>query len=703
MSLYPSSEQDQIAYWEREIAYCLQYYKPWFNASQYLLDQYNLDEATFQEQAKVQYAGSGSDPTQRVKSNLVFGWIDQSVANAAANYPQFRVTPHNERAIGRQNSVAEISNFWYKSAGQLKQDKRTLLDAHLCPYAGGKLGWWADANQEAHQIISADPEFVEDDPEHENIMLITGLEMQVTDSQNHAHHIAEHVAALQDPELDPVAQLRIQHHIDWHKHMEERGTPTHSSNDQWESPFYTRWQPGDFLIDPLAQNGLTDARYVMFRWRRPLYEVQATPFFQNVIDLEPQSAHRLAGAPNKDRNLLGMSTKLPDQFDVVEGWDIYARNFPKTAHRRVDLDLTIVPGHSKMLRRYDEWPYDTLQDYPAELLQLTLGIKSWHNHAPLLLAGGSSIQGLTNEILDSYLHIIRRTKNIFLYDPQYMEEDDIFDVLGADDMTAHPVDGLADAGNKAFVPVQFGDVPPEKGELVRIIHGLLDRSAGTPQPVSSVNPDSATEARNIDDRTSARENDRNAAFFAFQERKATKFWQLTAEFKPKRMFLIDPRNAPDVQRAIQVDDEIAAGQFGFEIEITSEANARSVERKQGMDLLNLVAGLAPLFQQKYGDIPNIAVILERLLRKGFDEHDIDTIMPFLKAAKDQTANGEITPDIAAQMAGQAPARADVQATQQAVNQGAAAGPVQQQAFNANAARASNIQGAGNSPANSGAP
>lgn len=705
--MYPRSEAEQVAYWEREIEYCLQYYKPWFDAGQFLLDQYNLDEATFQERLRAQEAGDANDPTQRVKSNLVFGWIDQSVANAAANNPEFRVVPFNEEAIGKQAQVARISNYWYKTTGQLKQDKRTLIDAHLLPFGGGKIGWWEDVNQAANEIVTGDPEYILDDPEDENNLLVGGVETRVSETQNHDYHIELHTQALQNPDIDPVAIARLSGHIQWHKDLLERGAPTHSSTDQWASPFYTRWQPGDFLIDPLAQNGLEDARYVLFRWRRPLYEVRATSFFSNTNDLEPAASARLAGAPAKRRELVSASTSLHDQFDMVEGWDIYARNFPISTGRRANLDITIVPGHSKMLRRYDSWAYESMQDYPAECLQLSLGVKTWHNHAPLLLAGGSSIQGLTNEILDSFLHIVRRTKNIFLYDPAHVDEDKIYDILGAGDMTAHAVEGLSEAGNRAIVPIQFGDVPPEKNQLVSIAHSLFDRSAGTPQPVSSVNPDSATEARNIDQRTSARENDRNAAFFKFQERKATKFWNLTTEFRPKRLFLVDPENADELKRAVQVDDSIAAGQYLFEIEVTSEASARSTERKQGMDLLNLIAGLAPLFQQKYGDIPNIALLLERLLRRGFDIHNVEAFIPFLSQASDQSEQPPITPDVAQQMAGQAEARPDVGAIQQANNLGAQSGPVQQQAFNANATRESNAAGGipgGNTPPNTpGAP
>jgi len=185
---YPRDKEGQIAYWERQIDYTVRYYKPWFDASQYLIDQYNLDASTLRERI-TEGAHGTDDPTLRVKSNLVFGWIDQSVANAGANHPKFRVTPLNKDGVGADKHVARISDHWYKLTNQLEQDKRTLLDAHLCPWGGGKLGWAADDTRDAMRIVNGDPEYVLDNPEEENLLIAGGQMTLVTEEQNHPLHI----------------------------------------------------------------------------------------------------------------------------------------------------------------------------------------------------------------------------------------------------------------------------------------------------------------------------------------------------------------------------------------------------------------------------------------------------------------------------------------------------------------------------------
>jgi hypothetical protein len=129
----------------------------------------------------------------------------------------------------------------------------------------------------------------------------------------------------------------------------------------------------------------------------------------------------------------------------------------------------------------------------------------------------------------------------------------------------------------------------------------------------------------MDKRNSAREDERAQAFKQFQIRKATKFWQLTTEFKPDRVFLIDP----NAREFISITEDMAKGEYDFEIDITSGSRAVALERKQYLDLINLMGGLSDKLQQIYGEPPNLGELVKLLLVRGYEIHDPERILPFL--------------------------------------------------------------------------
>ena len=669
MSLsYPSRSRvdDRVNYWTRQLDYATRYYKPYFEAANVLIKQYNMDAASLRETLKEAEVGRNIDPGHRVKANIVYGWVAQSVANIAAHDPKFRVLPFNKEGVGAETSVARISDYWYTETGQLEQDRRVLLDAFLSPFGVAKVGWSTDVEGMIERIVNFDPQNVIDDPVIENDFLLAGQPTRVMADQMHDQHIETHTLLLQTPELHRTIQVLLGDHIEEHNRQFNRGDPDRNTSIKWEAPFGQRWEPGSVLIDPLAQNGITDARWVAFRYKKPIDEILMDQTLNNTSDLEP--TERLDGAP-ESKNL-----DLKDDFGLVVGWEIWARNFPVDIGQRRNLLLNIVPGHKQFLRDDEEWPYETIEDYPLEVLNFERGIHTWFNHAPLTMAGADSIQSLAHEMLDAFANTARKQKNLFLYDPDLIEEDEIESVLHAPDLTAFPVEGLADSGGRAVMPIQFGQAQSEKNNLLDMVMGLLDRTAGTPQPGRMPDPDSATEANIIDRRTSAREDERADLFNKFQIRKATKFWNLTTEFRPERLFLIDPR----AETFVQVDEDIVKGQYAFEIDITSSSTAMMLERKQWLDLLNLMSGQVQVFQMIYQQVPNLARITELLLTRGYQIQDPETILPMLEKSLEQDA---ILPEEAiAQLSGQQ-LSPEVQAAMQAANQGREQGPALAEQFN----------------------
>ena len=124
---------------------------------------------------------------------------------------------------------------------------------------------------------------------------------------------------------------------------------------------------------------------------------------------------------------------------------------------------------------------------------------------------------------------------------------------------------------------------------------------------------------------------------------------MTTEFRPERVFLVDPISNDLAKRFIQIEQGMAQGQDDFDIEGTSAPANVALERKQWEDLLNLFTGLTPTFQQLYGNPPDIAYIAEQLLIRAFGIHNPETVLPFL------AQRGKPTPipeEIMAQMTGQ---------------------------------------------------
>ena len=639
---YGSTDDQKIAYWTRQLDYSHAQLKPVFDAADVLIRQYENEPSSSRERHQEDQQGLESH-LSRVKANLVFGWIEQSIANLLERNPTFKITPQSPEAAEGGPVVSAVSNYWYQETNQLRQDERVLLDAFLCPYGVKKLGWTADFDERISNILDEDEgeslfDF-EDDIESENLFLATGAPTRVAVEHDHISHIEGHVRALQDPNLDEAGENTLRAHIDRHEKLRNRPEPDRNTDIQWEAPFGIRWNPADFLIDPLAQDGLNDAQWIAFRSRRRVEDIKANPNYENTSGLEPSS--RPPGAPTQD------PTMEEDDFGLVTLYEIWARDFPTSNGKRENLLIVMAEGHDKLLRHDTEWPYSNIENFPAELLVFQHSIEKWFTRPTLVMAGGDNIQALANEILDSFLNVVRKSKNSILYDPDLVQASEIDQILQAPDMAAFPVRGLAEAQGRAVQPIDFGRISGEKGELLTLIQQLFDRAAGTPQPVAR-GVDTATEASIAERRTSAREARRGGLLAEFQVNTARKFWKMTTQFRPERLFMIHPQ-APEWSA---VSDEVVKGDYRFRIDISSQQSNLALERKNQMDLLNLFVGITPIFQQIYGAPPNIAKLAERLLTRGYGEQVPEEILPMLaQMGGDEALDPQMQAIIEQQLAG----------------------------------------------------
>jgi len=643
---YPRKSVDRAKYWLNLIKYSQQKSKPLFDACDVLVKQYFNEASTEREYSAGSGGGSGDEEhVRRIKAGIIYGWIDQTLSNMLDRDPILQCYPENKEsaessdpgdpnALSRAAVTSKINNYVYRTTKQLKVDEKVAFNAMVYPYGCVKIGYEEDFDREEQELLQTGVELGElDSAEDENLFLMQGQDVRVDGGHDHIRHISVHELLLKgelinmpDEEADFIGEV-VGEHIEIHKKFHDRPGVSPNTAVQRDFPFAVNWPPGMFVTDVFCTEGPQDARWVAFGWELPIDEVKADPNLENTKDLEPS---RWQDAPDiKDG-------EPDDGLGVVRGWEIWAKNAPVGRGKFRDILINVAEGHDKPLREEEEWPYDRLEDYPAETLTFQPGVRNWFHKPPLLMGGGDTVQALMNEVLDSFLSIIRKQKNLWLVDPATGIDNTVLqDLVDGPDGSIAVVKGLTEHAGKGIIPLPFHQVPPEKGELLSILQQIFDRSVGTPQPQQMPKVDTATEASILEKRNTARENRRSGLMSDFQIRKARKMWQLITQFRPSKLFLID-KQAP---KFAQVTAEIARGEYLFTMDVSSHSTAVSVERSQWMDLLNLFAGLTPVMIQSFGMPPNLPEIARRLLVRGFSERVVEEILPMLEQAANTMQQG----------------------------------------------------------------
>ena len=626
---YPTEDSGKISFWHSELKKSVDFIEPYMKAGRRMVRLYNNMATTEREDDLDWNSHNDAENNMRVKASLVFAWVDQSVANMLERNPEFSVKPGNSIATEGANVVEKAINYWYDESGQFQQDRHIALDAHLLPYAVKKIGWSAVLENQKNIYFGDISDIILDDPEEENQVIFEGEVTKATVNQSHDEHIDAH-QEFRDTVGLPVEIVEIlDDHIKHHNALKELDQPVVDTTVKWESPFGTRWQADDFLMDPYATEGLTDARWIAFRIRQPLHWWKNNPNYENTEDLKPNARLSTDGKGKKGFNYKTLEGRdQGDTFEdyaMVEGWEIWARDFPVTSTQNRNVLITIAEGHDKLLQHEEEWPYENIEDYPATLLKFTTNTKTWINKPILTLSGADNIQTLMNEFLDSMLYTLRKSKNVFIYDQNTFDKDEIQAILDAPDGSVFGVDNLNQfsGGNMPILALPYQQVPNDKEQFLNMIQNFLDRTAGTPQPSRNITAETATESQIIEKRNNAREGARANLFQSMQIETARKFWQLHQQFKPDRQFLIDPRT----NNWVAVSEDVAKGEYNFRIDVAPRQASMAVERKNLLDLFNLLVGTVPAFLNLKLPPPNIAKALELLLRRGYDIHDPETLVP----------------------------------------------------------------------------
>jgi hypothetical protein len=693
---YPIEEDKQVLFWQTQIGFSQEQAKEEFQAGNVLAKQFFNEAATSREEETRD--AIQEEVVRRTKSNIIFGYIDQYLSNILDRAPVFQLFPETREAAAKIDpndpssltlsaGTSKIVNYRYRESHQLSVDERVARDAMIYPYGVAKIGFEVDVDELAQELLQENVELELEDPEEENSFLSIGNPVLVTDNQDHRWHIETHVAFLQSMDFvllpasqAAVAEQAIREHIALHRKFDRRRAPSSNTNVKRGSPWAVRWPPWLFVTDTFSMEGLQDCRWCAFGWELPIEAVQANPNYRNTSDIKPI---RVSDSPDKHESF---GEGESDGLDMIRGWEIWAKRFPtgnSQRNKHEDLLLTIVEGHDKFIQKETEWPYDRIDDYPASTVVYQPGLKKWFHKSPMIMGGGDTVQALINEILDSFLSIIRKQKNIWLVDPRAgLDANKIQEIIQAPDPSVIQVPGLSELGSGAIIPLPFHQIPPDKNNMLGVLLNMFDRAMGTPQPNTIPDSDSASEANINERRNTSRENRMSAIISDFQLDKAKKMWQLDAQYQPDKLFLLD-KNA---QSFLSISKEMALGEYQFTMDVTSHSTQLAVERSQWMDLLNLFAGLTPVMIETFGFPPNLPELARRLLVRGFSEKVVEEILPVLQqAATAQAQRTPLPPEEIGQGPGLQPGTEEGEGAAQAVNDGRlidrGVGPLQPETFN----------------------
>ena len=614
---YPKLPLKRKAFWVNQLKMGYDNVEPYLKAGKEVVNMYN-NRATTQRRKLLK--GSTGDNNEMVKANIVFGWVDQSQSGMIEDDPFFAIKPKTGASADGQPVAQKVINEEYQDAGQTEEDEQMSLDAHLLPYAVKKIGWTGVLENQEELYPGNTSELIEDDPNAENLLFVQEILTRPTIEQDAEAHLEAHTELLQTPGLpEEVAEIVTQHINHTAELLELGEQPDSDTRVQWENPFGTRWPADDFLMDPFANNP-RDARWQAFRIRQPLHWWKNNPNYENTEDLEPNAKHASIGTRRQEKG----DDSFKD-FSMVEGWEIWARNFPISATERANVLIVIVETHDDILYEEHEWPpgYADLPDYPSVVLQFQTNIKTWINKPTLTLAGVDTTQNLVHEFFDAVLYTIRKQKNVFLHDPDVVTTEEMNKILNAPDSSAIAVQGLAQTPGDAVRVLPRAEISQDMPRFIDMLKTHMNESAGTPHPQAAAGTETATESSIVERRNTTRENRRQRLFNRMQVETAEKFWILYQYYQPDRMVLVDPL----ANKWVKVDETVAQGQYRFSIDVQPKSQALALERKSQTDLFNLLVGVVPAFLQLELPPPNIVFALEQLLKKGYNIRDVENYMP----------------------------------------------------------------------------
>ena len=622
---YPTKNPDRATFWLQRVEHSGECLKEYYEAGDRIRRMYE-NWATTEREELLEESDLGGENIGRIKPSVVFQWIDQSIANQVFREPTFRIRGKTKESVDGAPVVGKVVNHWFQQTKQKEQDKRVLLDAYCYPFGVKKTGFTQNADEE--RKLSELSDLVFDDAEEENLFLAIGDPTVVTEDQDQGAHITEHEKLMAEDDIDDdIKENVIAPHIEEHVAIRD-GVVFEEAHENVEEdqPYGLRHDPKWFRFDPTSSDGLRDAGWIAFGFERRLSDVQANPNYKNTRDLKPTG--RLVNAPERLRPW--DDDPDDDDFGMIVLWEVWARRFPVAPGKRRNLLIVIAEQQGddgstgKILRHDDEWPYKRLKSFPAKLLCFHKSPVGWVSRPMLHMAGADNIQALVNEMLDSYLSTMRKQKNIIFYDSDIFTGEQVEDALQTPKDGAVGVQGLSKAQGQPIITLPFTAISGQKTDLISTMLELFNLTAGTPGPGLGTDSDeTATEAAINERRATAREAMRSDEYEQFQIETAEDFWALHTQYLADQEFPIDA----EANEWATVEGDVVRGSYRFEIDVASHATALAIERKQWMDLLNLMAGIAPTAVQLGMPPPNLPWLAEQLMVRGYEIPNPEEVWP----------------------------------------------------------------------------
>lgn len=218
--------------------------------------------------------------------NHVFSWVKTEQSRLYMNDPWITVNAKRVEDIGASQIAESVVNYLWGEIDLKRQGKLVLLDALLIGHGWLKVGYTA------------------------NFGIVESKEPK-----------------------GPGRPKKDERDVDTNEFVKS------------ENVFAVHYPWTDVVFDPTSTwPAHHNARWIAFRWVKPLKAIQESSIYENTEDLKASDMTAIYGKPNEQ-------SPIGRDVQAVIGWEIWDRD-----HKKV---VTISPGHKKKLREID-WPEELL-------------------------------------------------------------------------------------------------------------------------------------------------------------------------------------------------------------------------------------------------------------------------------------------------------------------------------------------------------
>jgi hypothetical protein len=436
-----------------------------------------------------------------------------------------------------------------------------------------------------------------------------------------------------------------------------------------ESPYVQRISPLDFRVDPEAKDSrLSDAKWTAVKWVKDLSDVKRTDKYSNTSKLKSNYTAGIEDSPGAVKSPDDKWVTNSEDFQRVEGWDIWDRKTNKL--------ITIVETHDKMLFE-DDWPL-TYEGFPQEII--------YFNENPDELFPVSDIniylpqQDELNRIRSLQLEHIKKISQ-----RKYLSQQNMLSEEEKRKITHGPSGTIAESTGdpeRALVPIKDANISQDIYLIARLLKEDIREESGIPQFDQGIAQkfDTATEPALIAQGSQNKKGERMQIVENFVCRIMRKFAEVLQQtmsdqsiplsnnqhqevmkYIPHKLEKIAGDNSTVILPWLNASKDDIQGEYDFEIEVGSMLPDNKEQRKK-----DAVTMWQMFSQDQYFD----PVSLRKKILEAFEVKDLELKDPQV-VQQEQMQQGQTM--LAAEQAKQQPKHQTDLAKTQMKNQTALAG------------------------------